>query len=223
MQSASKNYFVGNISVEIERKNVRRFNLRIRRDGTAHLSIPKRASFHQAQDFLDAHVGWLSKAVDRVSYIEQEAVSNNENVPLWGDLVVLPKGLTSDELYRQELEIHLPLVVSRMEQATGLHATGWQIRAMTSRWGSCTPQTGRIRINLRLAAYPAVCLDYVVAHELTHLAEPSHNARFHRLLQQVIPNERQVRALLRMSPRELAQNKAPLSGMKSPASGRSSQ
>ena len=37
-------------------------------------------------------------------------------------------------------------------------------------------------MNVRLAAYPPTCLDYVLAHELTHLLEPSHNQRFHVLL-----------------------------------------
>jgi predicted metal-dependent hydrolase len=91
-----------------------------------------------------------------------------------------------------------------MEEATGLRASGWQLRAMTSRWGSCTPTTGRIRLNVRLAAYPPTCLDYVVAHELTHLAEPSHNARFHELLARAYPHERAARALLRQDPRALA-------------------
>ena len=91
-----------------------------------------------------------------------------------------------------------------MEAATGRHAAGWQLRAMSSRWGSCTPATGRIRINVRLAAYPPACLDYVVAHELTHLAEPSHDARFHELLARAYPDERAARALLRRPARELA-------------------
>lgn len=105
-----------------------------------------------------------------------------------------------DKRYRPELERALPEVVARMEPLVGVHASGWQLRAMSSRWGSCTVQTKKIRINVRLAAYPPECLDYVVAHELTHLLEPSHNARFHELLQRVIPNEREIRAILRKQP-----------------------
>lgn len=91
-----------------------------------------------------------------------------------------------------------------MEAASGQHALGWQLRDMRTRWGSCTPATGRIRVNTRLAAYPPTCLDYVVAHELTHLAEPPHNARFHRLLALAYPDEAAARALLRKEARDVA-------------------
>lgn len=211
MSKQSEKYVVNGISVEIERKKVRRFNLRVRRDGTAHLSIPKRAQYGQAYAFLDTHAEWLRNAVERTKRAaqEQEVSLNNEGkAPLWGELVSIPEGLSVDELYRQEMEKRLPAVISRMEYATGLHAAGWQLRTMTSRWGSCTPQTGNIRINLRLAAYPPKCLAYVVAHELTHLAEPSHNAHFHELLRRVVPDEKDVRALLRTNPSVLAREKS---------------
>src|SRR5262245_39213101 len=46
----------------------------------------------------------------------------------------------------------------------------------TSRWGSCTPEAGALRVSFRLAAYPAWVLDYVLVHELAHLAVPNHGA-----------------------------------------------
>lgn len=70
---------------------------------------------------------------------------------------------------------------------------------MKTRWGSCTPATRTIRINARLAAYPPLCLEMVVTHELVHLIEPSHNARFHALLDTYCPRNREASALLRRS------------------------
>lgn len=190
----------GGIPVEVERKRVRRLNLRVRSDGTAHLSIPLRTSLETAQRFLDDHEDWLRK---RVARREQRAAEPADGlIPLWGKLVNLPEDSTADELYRRELAKRLPDVVSRMESAVGAHANGWQLRAMSTRWGSCTPKTGRIRINVRLAAYPPSCLEYVVAHELTHLIEPSHNTRFHDLLAHSYPHEKHARAILRTSPRD---------------------
>ena len=105
-----------------------------------------------------------------------------------------------DELYRTEMLRALPDVVERMEARIGVHAARWSVRVMKTRWGSCTPKTGAIRINARLAAYPTECLEFVVAHELVHLLEPSHNARFHALLDEFCPDNRHLAKLLREAP-----------------------
>lgn len=103
--------------------------------------------------------------------------------------------------YRAEIARALPAVAKRFEAKMGVHASRWQIRSMKTRWGSCTPRTGAIRINARLAAYPPECLEFVVAHELCHLLEPSHNARFHALLDRFCPKNRELSRLLRRPPR----------------------
>lgn len=107
---------------------------------------------------------------------------------------------TLDELYRTEVLRALPDVVERMEARIGVHAARWSVRVMKTRWGSCTPKTGAIRINARLAAYPPECLEFVVAHELVYLLEPSHNARFHALLDEFCPDNRHPAKLLREAP-----------------------
>ena len=108
------------------------------------------------------------------------------------------------KLYRSELGRVLPEVVAHAESVTGTHASRWSLRHMKSRWGSCTPKTRAIRINTNLAAYPPICLNMVVTHELVHLMEPSHNARFHMLLDTYCPDNRKVSALLKHGAREAA-------------------
>jgi predicted metal-dependent hydrolase len=49
------------------------------------------------------------------------------------------------------------------------------------RWGSCTLQTGEIRISERLRVAPDWVLDAVIVHELAHLIEPNHSPRFREL------------------------------------------
>lgn len=195
---------VGGIPVEVERGGVRRLNLRVRADGSARLSVPARVPAEDVRRFLAEHEGWLRAHVERRLARRADGAGADGLVALWGRLVELPGGVAPDELWRDELERRLPGVVERMEAATGAHASGWQLRAMSTRWGSCTPRTGRIRVNVRLAAYPPTCLDYVVAHELTHLLEPSHNERFHVLLARAYPDEGLARALLRRDARDLA-------------------
>ncbi len=47
-----------------------------------------------------------------------------------------------------------------------------------SRWGSCTPSEGSIRLSIALAEFPAWVRDYVIVHELAHLRVPDHSSRF---------------------------------------------
>ena len=47
-----------------------------------------------------------------------------------------------------------------------------------SRWGSCTPSDGSIRLSSRLQGMPAWVIDYVLVHELAHLLESGHTAAF---------------------------------------------
>jgi predicted metal-dependent hydrolase len=59
-----------------------------------------------------------------------------------------------------------------------------------SRWGSCTPMDGTIRISSRVRGMPSWVLDYVLLHELAHLLEPRHGPSFWALLQSYPRTER---------------------------------
>lgn len=192
------------IPVEVTRKRVKNLNLRVRSDGTVTLSIPLRTPHAYAQAFLDRKAAWIAERVRRSA--EQEALKTPDGkapgyIPLWGAPVqreaALGEHIGIDDLYRAEVTRVLPDVAVRIEQIIGVHAARWSVRTMKTRWGSCTPKTGAIRINARLAAYPPECLEFVVAHELVHLLEPSHNARFHALLDEFYPENRRVSQLLK--------------------------
>jgi predicted metal-dependent hydrolase len=59
-----------------------------------------------------------------------------------------------------------------------------------SRWGSCTPLDGTIRISSRVRGMPSWVLDYVLLHELAHLLQPRHGPRFWALLESYPRTER---------------------------------
>lgn len=61
------------------------------------------------------------------------------------------------------------------------------VRAMQSRWGSLS-RAGTITLNVNLVRAPRACIEYVVVHELCHTKHRDHDARFFKLLGQVMPD-----------------------------------
>lgn len=113
-----------------------------------------------------------------------------------------PKDLQTriDQLYASEVTAALRDMVRAYEIAMGVTVARISVRSMKTRWGSCTPKSGAVRIARELATYPVECLDMVVAHELVHLLEPSHNQRFHALLDTYCPNNRALSQRLKQPP-----------------------
>lgn len=87
-------------------------------------------------------------------------------------------------------ELALPDLVRKWEKIMGVKVEGCTVRKMKTRWGSCTPKTGRIRLNTDLAKKPPECLEYILVHEMAHLLEPTHNKRFVALMDQFVPKWR---------------------------------
>lgn len=82
-----------------------------------------------------------------------------------------------------------------MVEPTGIVPKGYSIRRMPKRWGSCTAK-GRILLNPDLVHAPTPCIDYVILHELCHLAEHGHTPAFYRLLTRILPDWPQRKARL---------------------------
>ncbi|MFF1510529.1 SprT-like domain-containing protein [Streptomyces sp. NPDC058326] len=79
------------------------------------------------------------------------------------------------------------------EQHLGGRARPGSVRWVTNqntRWGSCTPSEGSIRLSHRLQGMPEYVVDYVLLHELAHLLVPGHGPRFWRLLEAYPRTER---------------------------------
>ena len=70
-----------------------------------------------------------------------------------------------------------------------------RLLAMKTQWGSCSPR-GTLTMNPHLVKAPRECIDYVLLHELCHLAEHNHSERFYRLMGQVMPRWEELKARL---------------------------
>ena len=98
-----------------------------------------------------------------------------------------------NEWYRRILKTEITRILPKCEQITGLHPAEWQIKYMTTRWGTCNVVSRKIWINLQLAKKTPECLEYIILHELTHLKEKSHNENFVAMMDKFMPNWREIR------------------------------
>ncbi|ADB15818.1 protein of unknown function DUF45 [Pirellula staleyi DSM 6068] len=102
--------------------------------------------------------------------------------------------------YRELIRQRAPDFIERWQKQLGVEHSKFFVRRMKTRWGSCNPVRRTIRLNTDLAKKPIECLEYVIVHELMHLLEPTHNARFVRLMNHHFPSWQQCRNLLNRLP-----------------------
>ena len=95
--------------------------------------------------------------------------------------------------YRLMLKKEVERILPKWEKITGLYCDSWQIKYMTTRWGTCNIEKKKIWINLQLVQKPVHCLEYVILHELIHLNERSHNSVFVTFMDQYMKDWRKVR------------------------------
>ncbi|MFM9118582.1 MAG: M48 family metallopeptidase [Planctomycetota bacterium] len=102
--------------------------------------------------------------------------------------------------YREQVRSEVPQLIERWEKRLGVKVERFFVQRMKTRWGSCNPDTASIRLNTDLAKKPVLCLEYIVVHEMMHLLEPTHNARFIALMDRHMPQWPERRQLLNRLP-----------------------
>ena len=104
------------------------------------------------------------------------------------------------EWYHQQLKTAVPPLIAKWEPLMGVTVEWFFVQQMKTRWGSCSHAAGTIRLNAELAKKPRECLEYILVHEMVHLIEPTHNARFVPLMNRYMPQWQFYRDLLNQLP-----------------------
>lgn len=102
--------------------------------------------------------------------------------------------------YRKQLKEATPKLLQKWGKILQVKDAQFSVRKMKTLWGSCSPESRTIRLNLELAKKPPECLEYIVVHELVHLLEPSHNQKFIALMNKFMPKWRLYREELNRLP-----------------------
>jgi predicted metal-dependent hydrolase len=104
------------------------------------------------------------------------------------------------EWHKSLLHEVVPALIQKWELKLGIQVNSYFLQRMKTRWGSCNPEAGHIRLNTELVKKPKDLLEYVIVHEMAHLLEPTHSDRFVAILDRHYPNWHEARAELNELP-----------------------
>lgn len=217
---------VQGMEIERVRKAVKNISLRVSvGTGEVRITVPWGVDDNTAQRFVLAKWDWIKRHQTKISRPAAVRMVSGEAHAFMGQHYPLQvmeyegrPGITlnSDSLtlrvppnaplakrealleawYRQQLKERVPALIAKWEPIIGVKVGDWGIRKMRTRWGTCNIQAARVWLSLELAKKPPQCLEYVLVHEMVHLLERRHNARFYGFMDRFLPGWRAHRETL---------------------------
>lgn len=210
------------VPYELRQAARRRLSITIDERGL-RVGAPPRLTFAEIEAFVRGHGAWVIQKLDEYAADcshRHLRICDGARLPVLGDEVVVrvtPGGnrslwredalvlaarpdadleaLARRALQRRALE-HFAIRLGHFAQRLGRPPPALGLSSARTRWGSCSSRTG-IRLNWRLVHLPPHFADYVIAHELAHLVEMNHSPRFWRVVGDLYPDWRSVRAELK--------------------------
>lgn len=104
------------------------------------------------------------------------------------------------EWQKASLHEYIQEVIPKWERILGVKVKSYFVQKMKTKWGSCNFKAQNIRLNTELVKKPKDLVEYVVAHEMVHLIEPTHNDNFIALMNKFYPSWREARLELNALP-----------------------
>ncbi len=221
----------GRVMLRVRRsRRARRFLLHVDVAGEAELVLPRRAAFADGMAFARDKAGWIARHLEAVP--QPVPFADGHRFPLLGDPVrIRHVDQLFEDFWRKRSDLFVACagqdVAHRVEswlrgeaaRQIGVRARqkaehiGRGVRRISlgdtrSQWGSCT-HNGNLNFSWRLVMAPEPVLDYVVAHEVAHLAELNHTRRFWNVVEKLCIDVAGSRAWLRRNGPELHRYGAP--------------
>jgi hypothetical protein len=164
----------------VTRKRVRTLRITVKAPtGEVRVTAPLGVTERAIREFVASKASWIAKHQARIA---------RQPAPL-------EPGPEANRL-RRELRRAIPPLLAEWAPRVGVPIPEARIRRMTTRWGTCNVRDRRITLNLELARREPELLEYVVVHELAHLIESGHNARFYAVMDRALPDWRLKRRAL---------------------------
>lgn len=154
-------------------RRARRLRLAIHCDGTLVVTKPFFLRAHLAEEFIREKAEWILTKLDYYKKFPR----------------MFPEA-ESPAAYAENKEKAQRLIAERLKYFNEFYKFQYaavRVRNQKTRWGSCS-RRGNLSFNYRLAFLPPEVADYVIVHELCHLREFNHSARFWEQVARTLPN-----------------------------------
>lgn len=153
------------------RSKRRTISLEVTPDLRVILRAPLRMSQKEIEQFLEKHQTWLNRTLQRMA----QRKTKEDHIEL------------HESEFRQRAKEYLPGRTEYWANIMGVFPTAVRITSAKTRFGSCSPKNG-ICYSWRLMAYSNEAIDYVIVHELAHILQKNHSAKFYAVVQQYLPD-----------------------------------
>ena len=177
------------MAIDITYRRTSRLSMRIVKNGDVHVSAPIGLPREEVEAFIEEHREWIAEARKKTYERQKQRADFYRQLPLTTHAQI-------DESYNRITALVEPMV-ERYSKEMGVKPFIVYYKPMISRWGMCNVKDKSICFSTYLLLLPEWCVEHVVVHELCHLLEPSHNARFHQLMDQYFPRWREARKATR--------------------------
>lgn len=168
------------VCYDLEYKNVKNINLRIKPDKSIFVSANRGVTEKRIEAFLIQKSDFILKALEKYRNLEKR-----ENHQYFNESQVV------------EVITDLCKKVYPYYEKKGIKYPQIKFRKMVSQWGNCYPKRGILTFNTNLKYAPIECIEYVIWHEFTHFLQANHSKAFYDELAVVCPMWQQYRNRLR--------------------------
>ena len=159
--------------------------MRIVKNGDVHVSAPIGMSREKVKAFIEEHKDWIDKARKKTSERQKQRAAFFNKLPL-------ATRDQADEAMKRLKALVEPMM-ERHAKEMGVQPSRVYYKPTISRWGQCNIKDHSICISAYVLLLPEWCVEHVVVHELCHLLEPRHNARFYALMDKYFLRWREAR------------------------------
>ena len=175
--------------IQITYRRTQRLSMRIVKNGDVHVSAPIGVPRKQVEAFIEKNRQWINEERERhASWMKQRT-------DFYSQLPLNTQQQKDDAISR--LGAIINPMVERHKRIMGVEPSCIYFKPLISRWGQCDIKDKSLCFSIYLLLVPEWCIEQVVVHELCHLLEPSHNARFHALMDRYFPRWREARKVMK--------------------------